>query len=61
MVDLGGLKDKATGAIADNADAIKDGVTQAADAVADKVGHKDKIDKAKDAVTGVVDKLAGDQ
>lgn len=61
MVDFGEMKDKATDAVAGNADKIKDGIDKAGDFVADKIGHKDKVEKAEDAVTSLVDKLAGDK
>lgn len=59
MVDFGDLKKKAEDAVNEHGDQIKDGVSKAADAIADKVGHADKIKKAEDALTGLVDKLGG--
>ncbi|MEO7125666.1 MAG: antitoxin [Nakamurella sp.] len=61
MVDFDGLKDKAQDLVGDHAAQIKDGIDKVGDFVAGKIGHGDKIDKAEDAVSGLVDKLAGDK
>ncbi len=60
MVDFGEIKDKAQDAVADHADDIKEGVDKVGDFVADKIGHEDKVEKAEDAISGFVDKLAGE-
>lgn len=57
MIDLGGLKDKATDLIAGNADKIKDGVDKVGEFVGNKVGH-DKVDPIEDKIHGFVDGLA---
>lgn len=61
MVDFGELKDKAEDLVGDHADQIKDGVEKAADFVADKIGHEETVDKVEGAISGFVDKLAGDK
>lgn len=57
MIDLGGLKDKATDLIGDNADKIKDGVEKVGDFVGNKIGH-DKVDPIEDKIDSFVDGLA---
>ena len=57
MIDLGGLKDKATDLVADNADKIKDGVEKVGDFVGGKIGH-DKVDPIEDKINDFVDGLA---
>lgn len=72
MVDFGELKDKAEDAIDDlkdkaqdlvgeHGDTIKSGIDKAGDFIADKIGHEDTVNKVEDAVSGFVDKLAGDK
>lgn len=58
MVDFGGLKNKVEGFIADNDDKIKSGIEKAGDFVGGKIGHE-KVDGVEDKLTGLVDKLAG--
>lgn len=60
MVDFDELKDKAQDLVGDHADQIKDGVEKVADFVSDKIGHEETVDKVEDAISGFVDKLAGD-
>lgn len=57
MIDLGGLKDKATDLIAGNADKIKDGVDKVGEFVGNKIGH-DKVDPIEDKIGDFVDGLA---
>ncbi|WP_353650077.1 antitoxin [Nakamurella sp. A5-74] len=58
MVDFGGLKNKVEGFIADNDEKIKSGIEKAGDFVGGKIGHE-KVDGVEDKLTGLVDKLAG--
>lgn len=58
MVDFGGLKNKVEGFIADNDEKIKSGIEKAGDFVGGKIGHE-KVDGVEDRLTGLVDKLAG--
>ena len=58
MVDFGGLKNKVEGFIAENDDKIKSGIEKAGDFVGGKIGHE-KVDGVEDKLTGLVDKLAG--
>lgn len=58
MVDFGGLKDKAQDFIAQNDEKIKDGIEKAGDFIGGKIGHE-KVDGVEDKLTGLVDKLAG--
>lgn len=60
MVDFDELKDKAQDLVGDHAEQIKDGIDKAGNFVADKFGHGDKVDKVEGALSGLVDKLAGD-
>ncbi len=60
MVDFGELKDKAQDFVGDHADQVKEGIDKAGDFVADKIGHEEQVQKAEDAVSGFVDKIAGD-
>lgn len=60
MVDFDELKDKAQDLVGDHAEQIKDGVEKVGGFVADKIGHEDTVDKVEDAISGFVDKLAGD-
>lgn len=60
MVDFDELKDKAQDMVGEHADKIKEGVDKAGDFVADKIGHKETVEKVEDAISGFVDKLAGD-
>jgi hypothetical protein len=61
MVDFDELKNKAQEFVGDHADRIKGGIDKAGEFVADKVGHEDTVDKVEDALSGIVDKLAGDK
>jgi hypothetical protein len=61
MVDFDELKDKAQEFVGDHADRIKGGIDKAGEFVADKIGHEDTVDKVEDALSGIVDKLAGDK
>ncbi|MEJ7651145.1 MAG: antitoxin [Nakamurella sp.] len=58
MVDFGGLKNKVEGFIAENDEKIKSGIEKAGDFVGGKIGHE-KVDGVEDKLTGLVDKLAG--
>jgi hypothetical protein len=67
MVDFDGLKDKAEELkdkaedfVGEHSDQIKQGVDKAGDFVADKIGHQEQVDKAESAISGLVDKLAGE-
>ncbi|MBN9611080.1 MAG: hypothetical protein BGO26_13965 [Actinobacteria bacterium 69-20] len=60
MVDFDGLKDKAEDFVGEHSDQIKQGVDKAGDFVADKIGHQEQVDKAESAISGLVDKLAGE-
>jgi hypothetical protein len=60
MVDFDELKDKAQDFVGDHAEQIKDGIDKAGDFVSDKIGHDDTVDKVEGALSGFVDKLAGD-
>lgn len=61
MVDFDELKDKAQGLVGDHADEIKQGIDKAGDAVAGKIGHEEQVQGVENALTGFVDKLAGDK
>jgi hypothetical protein len=61
MVDFDELKNKAQEFVGDHADRIKGGIDRAGEFVADKIGHEDTVDKVGDALSGIVDKLAGDK
>lgn len=61
MVDFGELKDKAQDFVGEHADQVKEGVDKAGDFVASKIGHEEQVQKAEDAITGLVDKLGGDK
>lgn len=60
MVDFDDLKDKAQDFVGEHADTIKQGVDKAGDFIADKIGHEETVDKVENAISGFVDKLAGD-
>lgn len=59
MVDFDDVKDKAQDFVGEHADQIKGGIDKAGDFVADKVGHGETVEKVEDALSGFVDKLAG--
>jgi hypothetical protein len=61
MVDFGELKDKAQDFVGDHADQVKEGVDKAGDFVADKIGHEEQVEKVEGAISGFVDKIAGDE
>lgn len=61
MVDFGELQDKAADFVGAHADQIKEGVDKAGDFVAGKIGHQEQVQKAEDAITGLVDRLGGDK
>jgi hypothetical protein len=60
MVDFDELKDKAQDFVGEHADTIKGGIDKVGDFVSDKIGHEDTVDKVGDALSGIVDKLAGE-
>jgi hypothetical protein len=61
MVDFGELKDKAQDFVGEHADQIKGGIDKAGNFVADKIGHDETVDKVEDTLSGLVDKLAGEE
>jgi hypothetical protein len=61
MVDFDELKDKAQDLIGDHADEIKQGIDKAGDFIGQKIGGEDKIQGVENALTGFVDKIAGQQ
>lgn len=61
MVDFDELKDKAQDFVGDHADQIKQGVDKVGDMIGDKIGHEEQVEKAESAISGFVDKLAGDK
>ena len=60
MVDFAELADKAKSLVSDNSDKIKDGITKAGDYVGGKIGH-DKVDPIQEKLSGLVDKVGGEQ
>jgi hypothetical protein len=61
MVDFGELKDKAQDFVGEHADQIKGGIDKAGNFVADKIGHDETVDNVEDTLSGLVDKLAGEE
>lgn len=61
MVDFEELKDKAQDLVGDHADEIKQGIDKAGDFVGEKIGGEEKIQGVENALTGFVDKLAGEK
>lgn len=60
MVDFDELKDKAQDFVGEHSEAIKGGIDKAGDFVADKIGHDETVDKVENTLSGLVDKLSGD-